>query len=54
MKKRELAAVIALLSVVSSTCIEGMKAIGRKLERKDVSFEDISPDPESVTENEAE
>lgn len=41
MKKRELAIVAALLTAVSSGCIKGMKAIGKKLERKDRTFEEL-------------
>lgn len=41
MKKKELAIVTALLTAVSTACIKGMKAIGRKLEKKDTTFEDL-------------
>ena len=46
MKKRDLAIVAALLSAVSTLCIKGMKAVGRRLERKDTTFDDITIDPE--------
>ena len=49
MKKRDLAIVTALLSAVSTLCIKGMKAVGRRLERRDTTFDDIEiNDDESV------
>lgn len=41
MRKRELAIVTALLTAVSTACIKGMKAVGKKLEKKDTSIEDL-------------
>lgn len=41
MKKKELAIVTALLTAVSTACIKGMKAVGKKLEKKDTTFEDL-------------
>ncbi len=41
MKKRELAIVTALLTAVSTACINGMKAVGKKLEKKDTTFEEL-------------
>ncbi len=41
MKKRELAIVSALLTAVSAACIKGMKAVGKKLEKKDTTFEEL-------------
>lgn len=41
MKKKELAIVTALLTAVSTVCIKGMKAVGKKLEKKDTTFEEL-------------
>ena len=41
MKKKEFAFAISLLTAVSAACIKGMKAVGRKLEKKDTTFDDI-------------
>lgn len=34
MRKRQAAAALALLSAVSTLCLKGMKAIGRRMEEK--------------------
>ena len=41
MKKKELAIVTALLTAVSTACIKGMKAVGKKLEKKNTTFADL-------------
>ena len=41
MKKKELAIVTALLTAASTACIKGMKAVGKKLEKKDTTFSDL-------------
>lgn len=41
MKKKELAIVTALLTAVSTVCIKGMKAVGKRLEKKDTTFEEL-------------
>ena len=41
MKKKEFAFAVSLLTAVSALCIKGMKAVGRRLEKKDTTFDDI-------------
>lgn len=41
MKKKELAFALSLLTAVSTLCIKGMKAVGKKLEKKDTTFDDV-------------
>lgn len=41
MKKKELAIVTALLTAVSTACIKGMKAVGKKLEKRAVHHRDL-------------